>query len=56
MRGEVKDRGDDDAGEAAKSLGHAAAMAPSHGPVRLPIRRRVELVWSGQGSVAARVQ
>ena len=51
MRGEVEERGDGDAGKAAKSLGRAATGAPSHVPARLWGRRRVEL--PGRGRVGA---
>ena len=46
-RGEVEERGDGDAGEAAKSLGHAATGAPLHGPTRLSGRRHVDLPRRG---------
>jgi hypothetical protein len=42
------ERGDSDAGKAAKSLGRAAAGAPSHGPARLPGRHRIELPEHGR--------
>jgi hypothetical protein len=48
MQGEVKERGDNDAGEAAESVGCAAARAPSHGPARLPGRHRMELLGHGR--------
>jgi len=44
-------RGDDDAGEATKSLGHEATVAPLHGPARLLRRRHVDL--PGRGRVGA---
>ena len=53
-RGEVEERGDGDAGEAAKSLGHAATRAPLHGPARLLGRRRVDLSGRGRRRVLGR--
>ena len=49
---ERRGRGDSDVGETAKSLGHAAAGAPSHGPATLPGRCHVEL--PGHGHVGLR--
>jgi hypothetical protein len=46
------ERGDSDAGKAAKSLGRATAGAPSHGPARLPGHHRIEL--PGHGRVGLR--
>jgi len=51
---ERRGRGDSDAGEAAKSLGHAAAGAPSHGPATLLGRRRVELPRRGRVELRGR--
>jgi len=50
-QGEIEERGDGEVGEAAKSLGCAAAGAPLHGLAKLPGCHRVEL--SRRGHVGA---